>query len=85
MLIIEDADVANMLIDIAHIDQVLLIQEDQDARYYLSDASNVPKNCKSAITRKGNKYSPDPDYKTYGEKVRPSASYLQVSVDDVIR
>lgn len=85
MLIIEDGDVANMLIDTAHIEQILLIQEDRDARYYLSDVNKVPRNCKSAITREGNKYYPDPNYKTYCGKVKPSASFLQASVEDAIR
>ena len=85
MLIIEDGDVANMLIDTAHIEQILLIQEDRDARYYLSDEKRVPENCKSAITRDGNIYNPDPNYKTYSGKVRPSARFLQASVEDAIR
>lgn len=85
MLIIEDADVANMLIDMANIEQLLLIQEDRDARHFLSDVNRVPYNCKRAITREGNMYYPDPNYKTYSGRVQRSARYLQASVEDAIR
>ena len=63
----------------------ILIQEDRDARFFLSDVNKVPRNCKKAITREGNMYFPDPNYKTYSGRVQRTARYLQASVEDAIR
>jgi hypothetical protein len=85
MPIIDDTAVTNVLIDLHSIEQVLLIGNDRDARYLLADASRVPYNCKSAITKEGNTYHPDPNYRSYCGKVRNTAQYLQASVEDAIR
>lgn len=85
MLIIDDPDIANILIDLNGIEQVLLICEDRDARYLLADINRVPPNCKSAITKGGNTYHPDPNYRSYCGKVKSSAQLLQTSVEDAIR
>lgn len=84
MLIIEDPDVANILIDMSAIEQVLLVTSDSDARYYLSDVNRVPPNCRSAITKDGNTYFPDPNYRSYGGRLR-KAQFLQASVQEAIR
>lgn len=85
MLIIDDPDVANILIDLNSAEQVLLIRQDRDARYYLADVDRVPANCKTAITKEGNRYFPDPNYRAYCGKVQPRARFLQASVEDAIR
>ncbi|EFX80525.1 putative SMC6, structural maintenance of chromosome protein 6, copy B [Daphnia pulex] len=85
MLIIEDNEVTNVLIDLNGIEQVLLIGNDRDACYLLSDSSRVPYNCKSAITKEGNTYHPDPNYRSYCGRVGNTARYLQASVEDAIR
>lgn len=87
MLIIEDPDVANILIDLNHIEEVMLIRDDRDARVCLSEASRVPPNCRTAITKQCNRYFPDPNYRCYSSNVRgnPAARYLQASVEDAIR
>ena len=84
MMIIEDPDVANTLIDLLSIEQILLITHDKDARHYLSNVNLVPQNCRSAITKEGNTYYPDPNYRSYGGKTR-KAQYLQASVEEAIR
>ena len=85
MLIIDDNDVTNVLIDLHSIEQVLLIGNDRDARYLLADSSRVPYNCKSAITKEGITYFPDPNYRSYCNRVGNTARYLQASVEDAIR
>lgn len=85
MLIIEDPDVANILIDMHGVEQTLLIRNDNDARYYLSDCNRTPQNCRVAVTKDGNIYHPDPNYRSYAGRVNKSARYLQASVEDTIR
>lgn len=85
LLIIDDPDVANILIDLTSIEQILCIGDDRDARYLLADASRVPQNCKSAITKEGNTYFPDPNYRSYAGKASKTATLLQASVEDAIR
>ncbi|XP_046453349.1 structural maintenance of chromosomes protein 6-like [Daphnia pulex] len=85
MLIIDDNDVTNVLIDLNGIEQVLLVGKDRDACYLMADSSRVPYNCKSAITKEGNTYHPDPNYRSYCGRVRNTARYLQASVEDAIR
>ena len=84
MLIIDDPDVANAFIDMNQIEQVLLIRDDKDARYLLSDSNRVPHNCKNAMTKEGNTYFPDPNYRSYYGKAQRS-QYLQSSVEEAIR
>lgn len=85
MLIVDDPDIANILIDLCTIEQVLLIRDDRDARYLLADSSRVPYNCKSAITKEGNTYFPDPNYRSYSGRAPKTAQFLQASVEDAIR
>ena len=85
MLIIEDPDVANILIDMHSVEQTLLIRNDNDARYHLSDINRTPPNCRVALTKDGNTYFPDPNYRSYAGRGNKSARYLQASVEDTIR
>lgn len=85
MLIIDDPDISNILIDLHTIEQVLLIRDEQTARYLLADSNRVPHNCKSAITKEGNTYFPDPNYRSYSGRSPKTAQYLQASVEDAIR
>lgn len=84
MLIIEDADVANTLIDMSSIEQIILIPSDEDAQKYMSNRNLVPHNCKFAITKEGYTYHPDPNYRSYAEGTAKSR-LIQVSVKDAIR
>lgn len=85
MLLIDDPDVANILIDLCNIEQVLLIGEDRDAQCLLADSRTVPNNCKSAITKEGNTYYPDPNYRSYFGRVKKSAQFLQASLEEAIK
>jgi len=82
---IEDADVANMLVDMLSIETVLLIANDREARHMMSERSRVPPNCRVGHTKEGNIYHPDPNYRSYAGRVGLRARYLQVSVEDTIR
>ena len=84
VLIIEHADVANYLIDMASIESILLIREDSDAQYYMSDRRLVPKKCHKAYTKEGYLYFPDPSYRSYAGRV-DRARFLQVSVEETVR
>lgn len=76
---VSDPVVSNCLIDQRNVETVLLIGDDRKAQELLSDAVRVPRNCSMGITAKGDKYYPDPNYRSYGSKYR-QAMYLQVDV-----
>ena len=84
VLTIDNADVTNFLIDMVSIESVLLVRSDADARHLMADESRVPTNCWKAYTKEGFNYYPDPNYKSYHNRLnRPR--YLQVSVEENIR
>lgn len=80
---IEDPIVANCLVDQARIEGVLLLPDNEKAMQLLSDVRYVPQNCQQGITIKGDKYFPDPNYKTYGSTYH-TAQYLQVDTKEYI-
>ncbi|KAG5887604.1 hypothetical protein JTB14_002613 [Gonioctena quinquepunctata] len=65
-------------------ENILLIPTDRKAQELLSDKQHVPRNCHQGITAKGDKYYPDPNYRTYASNyVR--AKYLQVDTKEYIQ
>ncbi|XP_034934141.1 structural maintenance of chromosomes protein 6 [Chelonus insularis] len=75
--------VANCIIDNKEAEFILLIPTSAEAAEIMKTAANVPRNCRRAITQKGDTFFPDPRYKTYGGKVG-KPKLLQVSSRDVI-
>ncbi|XP_008551546.1 structural maintenance of chromosomes protein 6 [Microplitis demolitor] len=84
MMEISNPVVANCIIDQKEPECLLLIPTSEEAKEMMGHARNVPRNCKRAITKKGDTFFPDPQYRTYGGKVG-RARYLQVSTTDVIQ
>ncbi|KAF5280331.1 hypothetical protein FQR65_LT03140 [Abscondita terminalis] len=80
---ISDPVVTNCLIDQVRLESVLLIPDNQTAIKLMSNKRDVPRNCRQGITVKGDRYYPDPNYKTYASRYR-NAQYLQVSMADRI-
>ncbi|KAI4467367.1 structural maintenance of chromosomes 56 smc5 smc6 [Holotrichia oblita] len=81
---IKDPVVANCLIDQMSIESILLIPSTERAIELLSNQNRVPRNCSQGVTVKGDKYYPDPNYKTYASRYH-KARYLQVDAGDLIR
>ncbi|KAK9744457.1 RecF/RecN/SMC N terminal domain [Popillia japonica] len=81
---IKDPVVANCLIDQTSIESILLIPSTERAIELLSDQNRVPRNCSQGVTIKGDKYYPDPNYKTYASRYH-KARYLQVDTGDLVR
>ncbi|PNF21805.1 hypothetical protein B7P43_G08450 [Cryptotermes secundus] len=50
----------------------------------MSNARQVPRNCKRAITKKGDQFYPDPNYRMYAGDGNTRARYLQVSMQNAI-
>lgn len=80
---ISEPIVANCLIDQREPECVLLIPSSSEAAGILVDRRNVPSYCKRALTKKGDEFFPDPNYRTYGGNVGRS-KFLQVSTKDAI-
>ncbi|XP_066259004.1 structural maintenance of chromosomes protein 6 [Euwallacea similis] len=76
-IIIDDPIVSNCIVDQMNIENVLLIPNGERAMELMSDRRKVPRNCKQSLTMKGDKYYPDPKYRTYASNY-PKARYLQV-------
>ncbi|XP_044745596.1 structural maintenance of chromosomes protein 6 [Coccinella septempunctata] len=84
ILEIEDPVVTNCLIDQSSAEAILLIPNDERAMELLSNRANVPTNCLQGVTIKGDKYYPDPNYKTYCSDYH-QAQYLQTDSSELIR
>jgi hypothetical protein len=84
-LIVSDAVVCNCLIDQREVETILLIPTSTEACKVMSDVKCVPMNCKRAITKKGDQFYPDPNYRMYAGDGNTRAKYLQVSMQDAIR
>ncbi|XP_046388328.1 structural maintenance of chromosomes protein 6 [Ischnura elegans] len=85
MLEVSDHVVTNCLIDLAQIETTLLVECPRAAREMMKDARNVPRNCKKVVTKSGDTYYPDPNYRCYSGDDRTQAKFLQVSVEDAKR
>ncbi|ERL92342.1 hypothetical protein D910_09659 [Dendroctonus ponderosae] len=83
-LIINDPVVSNCIVDQSSLENILLISSEEKAMELMSDRDRVPKNCKQGLTIKGNKYYPDPNYKTYASTCH-QARYLQVDTQSHVQ
>lgn len=81
ILDIEDPIVFNCIIDQAGIENILLIPTDIRAQELLSVEARVPRNCAQGVTINGDKYYPDPNYRSYGSRYN-KAKYLQVDTKE---
>ncbi|XP_071439189.1 structural maintenance of chromosomes protein 6-like [Hetaerina americana] len=85
MLEVSDHIVANSLMDLLSIETTLLVDDPRAAREMMMHERNVPKNCKKVVTKSGDTYYPDPNYRCYSGDDRTQAKFLQVSVEDAKR
>ena len=79
--ILADQDVvANTLLDLKNVENVLVIPSDEEAQVVLSSSAKVPKKCKYALTFSGYTYYPAPNYRTYAPAAegRMKSRILQV-------
>ncbi|KAJ9586758.1 hypothetical protein L9F63_019657, partial [Diploptera punctata] len=84
MLIISDPVVANVLIDQKEIEAIMLIPTSEEASRIMCNANLVPRNCKRAITKRGDQFYPDPNYRTYAGDGNSKAKFLQISMEEAI-
>lgn len=84
ILEIEEPIVTNCIIDQVQVERILLFPNDELAMQLLSNRANVPRNCSQGITIKGDKYFPDPNYKTYCSDYH-QAQYLQTDTSELLR
>ncbi|XP_050517633.1 structural maintenance of chromosomes protein 6 isoform X2 [Diabrotica virgifera virgifera] len=78
---IDDPVVSNAIVDNSSPENILLIPSDTRAQELLSDRRNVPRNCNQGVTIKGDKYYPDPNYKSYASSYH-RAKFLQVDTKE---
>lgn len=84
-LIISHPVIENFLIDTRNIESVLLIPSFVEATEMMSNRYKVPRNCKRAVTKSGDTYFPDPNYKSYAGRGSKSSKLLQAAMEDIIR
>lgn len=84
-LIVSDVIVYNSLVDQYEVETILLIPTSREACEIMSDARRVPRNCKRAITKKGDQFYPDPNYRMYAGDGNMRSKYFHVSLEDAIR
>lgn len=78
---IEDPIVFNCIVDQSGMENILLIPTDERAQELLSMQERVPRNCVQGVTMQGDKYYPDPNYRSYGSRQR-RAKYLQIDTKE---
>lgn len=81
---ITNANVTNYLIDSYGIERILLIPTSQECTQILKHIQTVPKNCFKAITKTGDTFYPQPQYRTYGGRVN-NPQFLEVSTTERIQ
>ncbi|XP_018567595.1 structural maintenance of chromosomes protein 6 [Anoplophora glabripennis] len=81
---IDDAVVSNCIVDSSFPESILLVPNDQRAQELLSNRQYVPQNCSQGVTIKGDRYYPDPNYRTYGSQYH-RAKYLQVDTKEYMQ
>ncbi|KAF7989672.1 hypothetical protein HCN44_008346 [Aphidius gifuensis] len=81
---ITNANVTNYLIDSFGIERILLIPTSRECTEILKHIQTVPKNCFKAITKTGDTFYPQPQYRTYGGSVR-RPQFLEVSTTEKIQ
>lgn len=67
-----------------HILGILMLPNDERAMELLSRKVNVPHKCILGVTIKGDKYFPDPNYRTYCSDYH-QAQYLQTDSSELVR
>lgn len=77
--------VANCIIDQREPECIQLIPTSAEAKNIMGNVQFVPRNCKRALTLKGDTFYPDPHYRFYGGKVATRAKWLQVSTTEAIQ
>ncbi|CAG9820931.1 unnamed protein product, partial [Phaedon cochleariae] len=80
---VSDPVVSNCIVDSCSPENILLIPDDRTAQELLSDRQRVPRNCHQGVTAKGDKYYPDPSYRTYASNYH-RAKFLQVDTKEYI-
>ncbi|XP_072398773.1 structural maintenance of chromosomes protein 6 [Diabrotica undecimpunctata] len=78
---IDDPVVLNAIVDNCSPENILLIPSDTRAQELLAERRNVPRNCHQGVTIKGDKYYPDPNYKSYASTYT-QAKFLQVDTKE---
>lgn len=81
---IDDPVVSNCIVDSSSPENILLIPNDRRAQELLSNREYVPHNCSQGVTIKGDRYYPDPNYRTYGSQYH-RAKYLQVDTKEYMQ
>lgn len=81
VMVIDDPIVSNCVVDQLGPENVLLIPTEQLAMELMADRRRVPRNCKQSVTIEGDKYFPDPNYRTYASTYN-QARYLQVDTKE---
>ncbi|XP_060528769.1 structural maintenance of chromosomes protein 6 isoform X2 [Cylas formicarius] len=84
VLDIEDPIVSNCIVDQCSPENILLIPTNDRAMELLAEQARVPTNCKQGLTTNGDKYYPDPNYKTYASNYH-RCRYLQVDTREHMR
>ncbi|XP_073983734.1 structural maintenance of chromosomes 6 isoform X2 [Rhodnius prolixus] len=84
-LSITDPVVANSVIDQWQIEKILLIPSNAEAYPLMENINNVPVNCQRALTKTGDTFFPQPNYKSYSGNVNEQARFLQVNPEEIIR
>ncbi|KAL1512549.1 hypothetical protein ABEB36_002130 [Hypothenemus hampei] len=83
-VIIDDIVVSNCIIDQLNTESILLIPNNEMAMQIMADRNRVPANCRQGLTMKGDKFFPDPNYKTYASSYH-QARYLQVDSSEYLQ
>lgn len=81
VLAIEDPIVSNCIVDQMSVENILLVEDNRRAIELLSQRERVPRNCAQAVTIGGDRYYPDPHYKTYASTYK-RARFLQVDTEE---
>ena len=81
LLKIDNANVANVLIDLAKVERIIIMDRDAVAKDLLSSAQSVPRNLLYALTCDFNQFYPAPNYRSYAiNQNKRGVSMLQTSV-----
>jgi chromosome segregation ATPase len=83
-LILDSAVVANCILDLKHVENVIIIPTDEEAQSILGDVRTVPKNCNYALTNSGYQYYPAPNYRSYAIGELNKNLILQASVKEYV-
>ena len=81
LLEIENANVANALIDLAKVERIIIIDREREAQDLLGSVQTAPRNLLYALTLDYNQYYPAPNYRSYAmNQNKRGVAKLQTSV-----